>query len=181
MKDLYDPAVPGPYAVPDEPVTLAPIEPAPIRRRRFPRLRHAAGDTAAAIVGLCAGLFLLGLWWSASNNDGDPLQFADDMPGYPASVSLPAPTAAKPGKPVEQAPRSVLAGDGLWEVGRDFKPGVFSSTTPGDSFCYVERLDPDGHLLESFTFQAGRPAVITVKPGDRWALVSGCGSWKRVK
>lgn len=168
--DLYDPATPGPYPAP-EPV---------IRRRRFPRLRRFSGDTACVILGGCAGLLLLGLWWSASNNDGDPLQFADLTPAYPASITPPATHA---GKPVEQAPRSVLAGDGVWRVGTDFKPGIFSTTVPGDTaLCVVIRSDTDDVEIEKWIAQPRQALVITVAPSDGYTTVSGCGStWKRVR
>lgn len=173
-KDLYDPATPGPYPPPEPPP--------PVRRRRFARLRRSVDNTACIILGGCAGLLLLGLYFSATASDGTALQFADDFPAYPASVTLPTPTAAA-GKPVEQAPRSVLAGDGVWKVGTDFKPGIFQTTVPGDTaLCVVQRSDQYDVELEKWIAQPRQVLVITVAPSDGWVTVSGCGeSWKRVK
>jgi hypothetical protein len=178
--DLYDPATPGPYPAPEPPVSLPEVKPKPIRRRRLSWLGRLAGNTGLCIVGACAGLFLLGLWWSASNNDGDALQFADLTPAYPASIT---PPAAAPGKPVEQAPRSVLAGDGVWKVGRDFKPGIFQTTVPGDTaLCVVIRSDRDDVEIEKWIAQPRQALVITVAPSDGFTTVSGCGTaWKRVR
>lgn len=172
--DLYDPATPGPYPAPKPPV----------RRTRWQNLLRVLDTTAAMIVGACLGAGLLGLWWFASGSDdpGQAVQFADDRPAYPASITAPAPTA-KPGKPVEQAPRSVLAGDGVWRVGTDFKPGIFQTTVPGDTaLCVVIRSDRDDVEIEKWIAQPRQALVITVAPSDGFTTVSGCGTaWKRVK
>lgn len=75
---------------------------------------------------------------------------------------------------------STFPGDGIYEVGRDIKPGTYSSVKPDSGNCYWARLSStdgfDGILANSNT--AGQ-SLVTIKGSDKFFETNGCSDWVR--
>lgn len=115
--------------------------------------------------------------WAASTvvASADP----DETPG-PAPGPAPAASAApSPGPPPEPAgPKTSIDKDGIYAVGTDIAPGIYSSGGPVDNgTCYWKRTgNPDGALIDNA--MSKKPQVVQIDPGDKAFKTSGCQPWQ---
>jgi hypothetical protein len=75
-----------------------------------------------------------------------------------------------------------VAGDGMWIVGKQMKPGVYQSNAGAS--CYWERLaglsGKYADLLDNGGFRRG-PKLVEVKATDFAFTSQGCGRWEPVQ
>jgi hypothetical protein len=116
--------------------------------------------------------------WAASTvvASADPDETQDPAPGASGS---PAPAASpSPGAPPAPAgPKTSIDKDGIYAVGRDVAPGIYSSGGPaGDGTCYWKRTNPDGTIIDNA--MSKKPQVVQIDPGDKAFKTSGCQPWQ---
>lgn len=90
-------------------------------------------------------------------------------PGAPEPT--PPPPAPAPG------PAVAIDSDGLYTVGTDIQPGVYSSAgpLPGDT-CYWKRVGPDDTVLQNALTK--QPQVVAIEAGDVAFKTNGCQPWQ---
>ncbi|WP_459953525.1 hypothetical protein, partial [Mycobacterium avium] len=134
-----------------------------------------------------AGLMAAG--WAASTvvAGADPDETHGPAPG-PAATPSPAPSAspspaASPSPsaspaPAPAAPKTTIDKDGIYAVGTDIAPGVYSSGGPvGNGTCYWKRMgNPDGAVIDNAMTK--KPQVVQIDPGDKSFKTSGCQPWQ---
>lgn len=122
----------------------------------------------AARIG-AAALIVTGWVGSAGVAVADP----DPAPG-------PSPTPAPSGTPAPAgAAKTTMDHDGLYAVGTDIAPGVYSSAGPvGNGTCYWKRTgNPDGALIDNAMTK--KPQVVQIEPTDKAFKTSGCQPWRQ--
>ena len=89
----------------------------------------------------------------------------------PAPAPSPAPSPAPAGK-------TSIDKDGIYAVGTDIAPGIYSSAGPiGDGTCYWKRTgNPDGNLIDNAISK--KPQVVQIDPTDKSFKTSGCQPWQ---
>ncbi|MCV7242026.1 hypothetical protein H7J83_04585 [Mycobacterium mantenii] len=131
--------------------------------------------TAARLV--AASLMVAG--WAASTAvaGADPDETQGPAPG-PAPAASPSPTAAPGASPAPAGPKTSIDKDGIYAVGSDIAPGIYSSGGPvGDGTCYWKRTgNPDGALIDNA--MSKKPQVVQIDPGDKAFKTSGCQPWQ---
>jgi hypothetical protein len=67
--------------------------------------------------------------------------------------------------------------DGLYAVGTEIQPGVYSSAgpLPGDT-CYWKRVGPDNTVLQNALTK--QPQVVAIEAGDVAFKTKGCQPWQ---
>ncbi len=90
---------------------------------------------------------------------------ADADPATPA----PAPPAA---------PRTTIDADGIYAVGTDIVPGVYSTAGPvGDGACFWKRIgNPDGATIDNALTK--KPQTVQIDPTDQSFKTNGCQPWQ---
>lgn len=91
----------------------------------------------------------------------------------------PSPAPSPSGAPAAAgAPRTTIDHDGLYTVGKDIAPGVYSSAGPvGNGTCYWKRTgNPDGALIDNAISK--RPQVVQIEATDKAFKTSGCQPWQ---
>ncbi|HEV7361670.1 MAG TPA: hypothetical protein VGN92_11305 [Mycobacterium sp.] len=93
----------------------------------------------------------------------------------PAGTSVPA---ASPAPPPGSGPKTIIDHDGLFAVGTDIVPGVYSSGGPvGNGTCYWKRTsNPDGALIDNSLSK--KPQVVRIDPTDKAFKTDGCQPWQ---
>jgi hypothetical protein len=84
-----------------------------------------------------------------------------------------------PGAPPAPAgPKTSIDKDGIYAVGTDIVPGIYSSGGPVDNgTCYWKRTsNPDGALIDNA--MSKKPQVVQIDPGDKAFKSSGCQPWQ---
>ncbi len=68
--------------------------------------------------------------------------------------------------------------DGLYAVGTDIVPGIYSSGGPiGNGTCYWKRTsNPDGALIDNSLSK--KPQVVKIDPTDKAFKTDGCQPWQ---
>jgi hypothetical protein len=68
--------------------------------------------------------------------------------------------------------------DGIYAVGTDIVPGIYSSGGPiGTGTCYWKRTsNPDGALIDNSLTK--RPQVVRIDPTDKAFKTDGCQPWQ---
>jgi hypothetical protein len=129
-------------------------------------MRSKAAPVAARFV--VAGVMMAG--WAGSVG----VAGADPEPSPPPS---PAP-AASPAPPPAPAAKTTIDKDGIYAVGTDIAPGIYSSAGPvGDGTCYWKRTgNPDGNLIDNAISK--KPQVVQIDPTDKSFKTSGCQPWQ---
>ena len=127
---------------------------------------EAGVPTAARLA--VAGLMIAGWAASAGVAGADP----DQTP--PPSPS----PAASPGDPPESGPKTSIDKDGIYNVGTDIAPGIYSSGGPvANGTCYWKRTgNPDGNLIDNS--MSKKPQVVQIDPTDKAFKTSGCQPWE---
>jgi hypothetical protein len=133
------------------------------------------------IVGAIVGLIILGCGigalalGSAANQAGRSLETVT----IPATGTPHGP-AQKAGKAA--AAKSVGIGEGLWEVGKDVKPGKYKTAGAADSIipmCYWHTAKTDGDesiINQGVTDKPNAQGRVTLKAGQ-FFKTSGCKTW----
>ncbi|MEE2855201.1 MAG: hypothetical protein VX424_21415 [Actinomycetota bacterium] len=132
--------------------------------------------TAARLV--AASLMVAG--WIAStvvasaDPDDTPGPAPGPGPGSPAPAAAPSPGAPPP---APAGPKTSIDKDGIYAVGSDIAPGIYSSGGPaGDGTCYWKRTNPDGGIIDNA--MSKKPQVVQIDPGDKAFKTSGCQPWQ---
>jgi hypothetical protein len=121
--------------------------------------------------------------WAASTvvASADPDDTHEPAPGpapgaaaSPAQAASPAPGAS----PAPAGPKTSIDKDGIYAVGTDIVPGIYSSGGPVDNgTCYWKRTgNPDGALIDNA--MSKKPQVVQIDPGDKAFKTSGCQPWQ---
>jgi hypothetical protein len=113
---------------------------------------------------------LLALAWGASAG----LAVADPAPAPP-----PGPAPA-PGHAAAPAPaKTTIDHDGVYNVGTDIVPGVYTSAGPvGNGVCYWKRLGDDAKQpLDNA--MSKKPQVVKIDPTDKTFKTDGCQAWQK--
>jgi hypothetical protein len=68
--------------------------------------------------------------------------------------------------------------DGLYAVGTDIVPGIYTSGGPlGNGTCYWKRTsNPDGALIDNSLSK--KPQVVRIDPTDKAFKTDGCQPWQ---
>ncbi len=147
-----------------------------------------AGVPTAGRLAL-AGLMIAGWAVSAGVAWADPDQTpppspspaasTGPAPGPPPSSASPAPSpAASPAASPAPGPKTSIDKDGIYNVGSDIVPGIYSSGGPVDNgTCYWKRMaNPDGNIIDNS--MSKKPQVVQIDPTDKAFKTSGCQPWQ---
>ena len=115
-----------------------------------------------------AGLMIAGWAASAGVAGADPDQTPPPSP----------PPAASPGDPPAPGPKATIDKDGIYNVGSDIAPGIYSSGGPvNNGTCYWKRTgNPDGNIIDNS--MSKKPQVVQIDPTDKAFKTSGCQPWQ---
>jgi hypothetical protein len=129
-------------------------------------MRSKAAPVAARFV--VAGVMMAGWAGSVGVAGADP---EPSPPPSPAPAASPAPSPAP-------AAKTTIDKDGIYAVGTDIAPGIYSSAGPvGDGTCYWKRTgNPDGNLIDNAISK--KPQVVQIDPTDKSFKTSGCQPWQ---
>lgn len=96
----------------------------------------------------------------------------------PAPSASPSPAASPGASPAPAEPKTSIDKDGIYAVGSDIVPGIYSSGGPvGDGTCYWKRTgNPDGNIIDNA--MSKKPQVVQIDPGDKAFKTSGCQPWQ---
>jgi hypothetical protein len=125
-------------------------------------------STASAAVALIA------LGWAVSAG------IASADPPAPAPAPPPAPTPAPPPAAAPAGgPKTTIDHDGVYNVGTDIVPGVYTSAGPvGTGVCYWKRLGDDAKQpLDNA--MSKKPQVVRIDPTDKTFKTDGCQAWQK--
>ena len=101
------------------------------------------------------------------------------LPGVAAAdPTTPAPTPAPtPANGPAPALKTTVDADGVYAVGTDIVPGVYTSAGPvGDGTCFWKRLGADGATLDNALTQT--PQTVVIDPTDQSFKTNGCQPWQ---
>jgi hypothetical protein len=116
-----------------------------------------------------AAAALTTLGWVASAG----LAVADPAPAPPPPAPAPPPGAAP-------APaKTTIDKDGVYNVGTDIVPGVYTSAGPvGNGVCYWKRLGDDAKQpLDNA--MSKKPQIVRIEPTDKTFKTDGCQAWQK--
>ena len=114
------------------------------------------------------------------------------QPAATVTQTIPGPAVTEtttlppqPAKTVTQAPpgpSGSIPGDGVFEVGVDFKAGTYKAPNP-DGDCYWARLSSTDGSFDSIIANdnPGGPTTVTIRKTDKAFETARCGEWKRVR
>lgn len=133
-----------------------------------------------------AGVLMAGWAVSAGVAGADPEPSPSPSPG-PSPVAAPAspssdPTPASPSPAASASPgagpKTTIDKDGIYAVGSDIAPGIYSTAGPvGSGTCYWKRTsNPDGALIDNSLSK--RSQVVQIEPTDKAFKTSGCQPWQ---
>ena len=100
-----------------------------------------------------------------------------------ASADPPAPSPApapgpRPG-PAPAGPKTTMDHDGVFAVGTDIVPGVYTSAGPvGDGVCYWKRLGDDAKQPID-NAMSKKPQIVKIDPTDKTFKTDGCQAWQK--
>jgi hypothetical protein len=93
---------------------------------------------------------------------------------------VPSPPAPAPGHGPAPAPaKTTIDKDGLYNVGSDIVPGVYTSAGPvGNGVCYWRRLGDDAKQpLDNA--MSKKPQIVRIEPTDKTFKTDGCQAWQK--
>jgi len=126
---------------------------------------------------LSAAVALMALAWGASA--GNAVADPDPAPPAPAPAPPLGPSPA-PGHGAAPAPaKTTIDHDGIYNVGTDIVPGVYTSAGPaGTGVCYWKRLGDDAKQpLDNA--MSKKPQVVRIDPTDKTFKTDGCQAWQK--
>jgi hypothetical protein len=96
-----------------------------------------------------------------------------------ASADPPAPSPApKPGT-APAGPKTTIDHDGVFAVGTDIVPGVYTSAGPvGNGVCYWKRLGDDAKQPID-NAMSKKPQIVRIDPTDKTFKTDGCQAWQK--
>ena len=113
-----------------------------------------------------AAFALLGWGVSAGLAGADP----------PAPPPAPAPP---PGQAPAGGPKTTIDHDGVFNVGTDIVPGIYTSAGPiGSGVCYWKRLGDDAKQPID-NAMSKKPQVVKIEPTDKTFKTDGCQAWQK--
>jgi hypothetical protein len=124
---------------------------------------------------ITAAVALMALVWGASAAPA----VADPAPSPPAPGPAPgASPAPGPGAAPTQA-KTTIDHDGIYKVGTDIVPGVYTSAGPaGTGVCYWKRLGDDAKQpLDNA--MSKKPQIVRIDPTDKTFKTDGCQAWQK--
>lgn len=131
--------------------------------------------TSKSTIAATAALTISG--WVASAG----LAVADPAPAPPPPAPAPPPGAAPaPGHGPAPAPaKTTIDKDGVYNVGTDIVPGVYTSAGPvGNGVCYWKRLGDDAKQpLDNA--MSKKPQIVRIEPTDKTFKTDGCQAWQK--
>ena len=122
-------------------------------------------STASAVA-------LIAVGWGVSAG----LASAD--PPAPAPAPPPAP-ATPPAAAPAGGPKTTIDHDGVYNVGTDIVPGVYTSAGPvGTGVCYWKRLGDDAKQPID-NAMSKKPQVVRIDATDKTFKTDGCQAWQK--
>jgi hypothetical protein len=124
---------------------------------------------------IAAAAALMALAWAGSIG----LAVADPAPAPPAPAPA-LPAAPAPGHGATPAPaKTTIDHDGVYNVGTDIVPGVYTSAGPvGTGVCYWKRLGDDAKQpLDNA--MSKKPQIVKIDPTDKTFKTDGCQAWEK--
>ena len=123
--------------------------------------------TAAALTALAWGV-------SAGLAVADPAPAPPPAPGPP-----PGPPPAPGHGPAPAAAKTTIDKDGVYNVGTDIVPGVYTSAGPiANGVCYWKRLGDDAKQpLDNA--MSKKPQIVRIEPTDKTFKTDGCQAWQK--
>jgi hypothetical protein len=101
----------------------------------------------------------------------------------PPALGSYEPDPPVPNSPPTNTPGATPGSDGVWVVGRELKPGVYTAVAVQDLCVWVRlsgfSLSMDDVIALGEAHKGDRLKV-TIKRSDRGFETHGCGTWKRV-
>src|ERR1700759_3282987 len=137
--------------------------------RQVRMLLFVTSKSTIAFTGVLATLA-----WTVSAG----LAAADPPPAPPSPA--PAPPAPAPGQgPAPAAAKTTIDKDGVYNVGTDIVPGVYTSAGPvGNGVCYWKRLGDDAKQpLDNA--MSKKAQVVRIEPTDKTFKTDGCQAWQK--
>ena len=94
------------------------------------------------------------------------------------AADSPAP-APPPGRSGRRGPKTTIDHDGVYNVGTDIVPGVYTSAGPvGTGVCYWKRLGDDAKQpLDNA--MSKKPQIVRIDPTDKTFKTDGCQAWQK--
>ena len=138
-----------------------------------------------ALIALTAAIVGVVVWYIWQEK---PRAASVSIGGRPIAAAVPTSqpgTAVPQPKPVQKAP-AIATGmptDGTYLIGRQLKPGVYTSPGADTGRCYWARLrDTSGEVraVIAASYKPGRQ-IVTIRRGDRAFVTDGCGPWELMK
>jgi hypothetical protein len=99
----------------------------------------------------------------------------------PASADPPAPAPSPAPKPATApaGPKTTIDHDGVFAVGTDIVPGVYTSAGPiGNGVCYWKRLGDDAKQPID-NAMSKKPQIVRIDPTDKTFKTDGCQAWQK--
>jgi hypothetical protein len=104
---------------------------------------------------------------------GSAAGLASADPPAPAPTPAPRPGSAPAG------PKTTIDHDGVFAVGTDIVPGVYTSAGPiGNGVCYWKRLGDDAKQPID-NAMSKKPQVVKIDPTDKTFKTDGCQAWQK--
>jgi hypothetical protein len=100
--------------------------------------------------------------------------------GLAVADPAPAPPAPAPGNGASPASaKTTIDHDGVYNVGTDIVPGVYTSAGPvGNGVCYWKRLGDDAKQpLDNA--MSKKPQIVKIDPTDKTFKTDGCQAWQK--
>lgn len=121
---------------------------------------------------IAAAVALAVLGWGASAG----LAVADPAPP-PGPSQGPAPGHGP--APAPAPAKTTIDKDGVYNVGTDIVPGVYTSAGPvGNGVCYWKRLGEDAKQpLDNA--MSKKPQIVRIEPTDKTFKTDGCQTWQK--
>jgi hypothetical protein len=120
---------------------------------------------------IAAAAALMALAWAGSIGPA----LADPAPAPPSPAPVPPPgNGASPA-----AAKTTIDHDGVYNVGTDIVPGVYTSAGPvGSGVCYWKRLGDDAKQpLDNA--MSKKPQIVRIDPTDKTFKTDGCQAWQK--
>jgi hypothetical protein len=124
---------------------------------------------------VAAATALMALGWVSSAG----LASADPTPAPAPPAPAPPPGAAPGHGPAPAPAKTTIDKDGVYNVGTDIVPGVYTSAGPvGNGVCYWKRVGEDAKQpLDNA--MSKRPQVVRIEPTDKTFKTDGCQAWQK--
>ncbi|HEY1841333.1 MAG TPA: hypothetical protein VGG53_14145 [Mycobacterium sp.] len=91
----------------------------------------------------------------------------------------PSPAPAPPAGPAPADAKTTIDHDGVYNVGTDIVPGIYTSAGPvGNGVCYWKRLGDDAKQPID-NAMSKKPQVVKIDPTDKTFKTDGCQAWQK--